>query len=757
MKRLFSALFCLLMALTLPAEQAKRVYITLDVSASMWGAKYELANYTTQMLVTLCDEDDEVSLIVTGNENKLSKENNPLGLLQHPLNQGMGNPLVPAGANVNLEINDIIAFNDLYHPSKSKQDWAFVIGDGIWDITYMNASGKFGDIVKKGTLNVCHLQTGTTLQEDNPFAVFAGGLGVVDISKSDINPSSIKAGCDHFARKILGFSEAPLKIKKSGNDGINLKMELPVKEFYVVYQDEVAPEQLPDISSVEASDITFETKLKGTPSTVPLKEGGNWSDVTLSGNVWRVKANKTIPAGTKIEVRFDKDINLDNVNVYPIVENIDLNPRSMTLVGQDLKQLDDHTYSICRDENKATVHIELNGSSSEGIPKSLLKDTKVIVKSGNVEYEAKYKDGVFVCDIPLTGEETQYYAECDCPGYFKRVTPIMTIVKGKCEPDPPTPPVVDRKETVDFGTMTFDQLKNSPITGYMQDSQSLETLDPSKFDLSVEIENGFLYQKPSLSISGNTIMIDVRPKGDWCECLFPEDLNLIVVSNPKPGAFEATNKNYVRTEHPVHLRIEKNRPWIARCFWVIMTLTALLVLMAYLRGLLKKNRFHRGARLRNLYFVEDNPKEVEKNGKPLRKPGFGPWVDRWLNPFGDERNTTSFVRPKTRSMTFVASPSKNRILLTESSFDPKAMTVPNYTPKPKDKKEKEGEPIGISAGTSIEIKKMQGGESTRLGHLKYVVEGKDDEGGYRLFIGLLMAAAAIAFILLLWWMIRGLW
>ena len=214
--------------------------------------------------------------------------------------------------------------------------------------------------------------------------------------------------------------------------------------------------------------------------------------------------------------------------------------------------------------------------------------------------------------------------------------------------------------------------------------------------------------------------------------------------------------NTTQNIHPIHVTVEKSRPWAVRCFWVLMTLAGLLLLMCYLRGLLKKNRFHKQARLKNSYYVEDNPKEVQKNGKPLRRPGFGPWLDRWLNPFTDERMSTSFVRPKTGSMTFIASESRNRILMTESSFDAKKMTVPNYTPQPKDKKNKEGEPISISAGTSIEIKKTQGGETTRLGHLKYVVEGKDDEGVYRAVVGLLFGLSLIAFLALLWQMVRGL-
>ena len=64
MKRLFVICTLLLTAVVMSAQEAKRVYITLDVSGSMIGDKYNLANYTTQMIVTLCDDDDDVSFPV---------------------------------------------------------------------------------------------------------------------------------------------------------------------------------------------------------------------------------------------------------------------------------------------------------------------------------------------------------------------------------------------------------------------------------------------------------------------------------------------------------------------------------------------------------------------------------------------------------------------------------------------------------------------------------------------------------------------
>ena len=160
--------------------------------------------------------------------------------------------------------------------------------------------------------------------------------------------------------------------------------------------------------------------------------------------------------------------------------------------------------------------------------------------------------------------------------------------------------------------------------------------------------------------------------------------------------------------------------------------------------------------MRTSYSTEDNYKEIEKSGRTLRKPGLGAWLNRWFNPFVDERITISFTRPKTSPITFVASKSKNRVLMTESSFDEKTMTVPNYMPRPKDLKKKEGEPISISSGTSIEIKKIQGSITTTLGHLKYVINGNDDEKGFQIFIFLLIIIDFVALVTLTFLLLNGL-
>lgn len=752
MKRFFVVCLFLFSVISIYAQQTKQVYITLDVSGSMTGDKYILANYTTQMIVTLCDDDDDVSMIVYGVAKNLSKEKNPLKVIQQPMYQlRFGNP-----RSSTSQFEDIIGFNKVYSPDEDKQDWLFIIGDGDWGTSsseYSSDCNKFRKTVEGGTLNVCYLQTGHELNEYNDFTEYAEDLKVVDIAKSSTDAKTILEGCDHFAKKILGFSETSLSIKKDGSNAIKMVSELPLVGFLLVYQDEVMPSRLPKITNANAGSTGLNVKHKGTPTTQPIRDIR--SGKVLSGNVWRVESSSTIPAKTSINIEFDKDVDKDKVRIYPIVKDIEFGSCGLTVVGDDLSPVKDspNTYSICRDERSAVVRIDLDEDSKENLPEELLKEMKVVVKANNKEYKATYKNGAFECTINLKEEKTPYYAECDLPGYFKRITPIATIVKGDCLP-PEIPQDVRPME--DLGTISFQQLKEDDIRFTILDEESQEALNPNLFDISLDAENEYLFDNPNLHVEDGQVVIELHPSGGWCECLFPEGLNFKIVSTPKGGAFEEYGKNYKQTTYQYHFSVEKESAWLTRCFWVLVTLVALLLVIFYLRALLKKNRFHKRARLKNLYFVDDEPKEIEKSGRPLRQPGFSAWCSRWLNPFGDERATVSFIRPRTRAITFIASPSKIRILMSPASFDAASMVVPNYTPKGDNKRSRKDEnPIGISSGNSIEIKKTQAGETTRLGHLKFIAEGKDDEGGFRVFIGLLLFAAVVAFFTLLVLLIRS--
>ena len=738
--------FLLFSAITAVAEQTKRVYITLDVSGSMSGDKYSLANYTTQMIVALCDDEDEVSLFLEGSEGRLSDMKAPLSFIQKKMGQLKFNTV---SNHFGTQFGDIQGFNAVYKPSKNQQDWLFIIGDGVWfteSPAFEQDKNKFKETVESGTLNVCYLQTGDRLDEDNDFTRFARTLGVIDIAKSSTQTKTILDGCDHFAKKILGFSEASLDIRKDGSNSIKIVAELPVKSFILVYQDEVVPGELPKIVGAEAGGKSLDVEYRGTPTTTPVKNS-SWAR-NLSGNVWRLKVQKAIPANTEVLVEFDKKVDTKKVNIYPIVEELEFGSIGFLPNGNGLIQVDDQTLGICLDEKRALVRIELNEECKASLPEKLLKKTEVVVKANNKEYKAKYKDGGFECIIDLNDKKTQYYAECDCPGYFKRVTPIMTIVKSE-EHCRNVDPDTIRHATVDFGKIAFDRLINEPLTGTLQDAETRKTLDPSKFDLTVKVERGYLYDEPKVSLQGNTIVLDVHPKGAFCECLFPTDLNIEVISTPKQGAFQAGEKQYAQNIHPIHVTVEKSRPWAVRCFWVLMTMTALLIFMIYLRALLRKRRFKKNAMMTPRYYTYFGDLIEDQGGTRLRQEGFGAWLARWFSPI-DERVTLNFDRPMVSGMTLVAAESKNVVNLLKSCCNFETMDIGGYDPERDTSKSKF---IKIGDRGSMEFTALNG---TKDGELVFSSGSEDDGGGFRIFLGLLMAVSFLVIVALLILMLTSL-
>ena len=434
-------------------------------------------------------------------------------------------------------------------------------------------------------------------------------------------------------------------------------------------------------------------------------------------------------------------------------------PLSIHPTPSGLLKIDDHTSAICLYENKALVNIELEPEEGYTLSKSSLRRCEVTVSANNTTYQAALKEDHFECEIDILNDTTEYFAIITCTDpEFEINTETYRIVRTEdCDPD--KVPLIEG-DSFHAGDLTSLELikGNKPLHVDFSDPDGVlnnlpnhpESLNLEDYDVSIDCDEMFI-RRVDVSKDGNTLAFTPQIRGDWCQCFVPDTLTLKLRMTPREGV--AHGKPY---EMPLRVGITKGGVWVGRCLSVIIIMTCLLLLVFYFWGLLKKDRFHKGARLKNLYVVEDTPKEVEKSGKPLRKPGFGPWLNRWLNPFGPEKVSISFSRPKTGAITFIASPSKNRILMPVSSFDPKTMTVPNYTPQPANGRKKAGQPISISAGTSIEIKKTIGSETTRLGHLKYVVAGQNDEGGFRLLIGIFIGVCLIAIVIMGVLMIRAL-
>lgn len=723
-------------------QKPKRVFITLDVSGSMIGNKYVMANYAAQALTVFRNPEDVVMVYYLGAGHKITGDEG-YKQLQIPYEKH-------SGRSSYYEISDISQFLKNYQPDSKYQDWLFIIGDGDWD--YKQALAKYDATVKafsallaKEQLQVCYLQTGNTLDKDYAFTNFLNDQhsDYIDVRRSDTTATSVLSNCIYFANKILGFSNSSVKLQKKGKTRVTFCSELPLERCLLVYQSDQLNGGELGITSVNCKGKTINSRVKGNPSTKSLVQTG--ANV-VNGIVWELKSAQTIPANDTVEVCFNQEVEVSKLTLYPFV-NVAVRMRPWSVALDTLQECVPDIYQICDQESQVLVKISVTDEDYHKFPPPLMQsmDVKLNVDGKEVSADFCKDDTTYQVTLPMPNDTISYISMVECPGYFSRVSPRQTVVKaaGVCPPErlPLITLPVQR-----FGPIVFNTIKNGEdFGGLIVDSLFAAVAPSATFDeqtIEETSEYGYFgHVKFSYNADG-TLAFRYNPSNDWCECAFPDSLTYLVTLRSTHGIVRGDNV-YEGFVVPVVVPMDR-RAWAIRCKMYLIALLVLVLLEIYFVALLKKNRFHKGLRFRSFYCTEDDRKEREANGRRLRKSDFGAWLSRWLNPFGAERCTTSFVRPRTSSISFVASDSKNRVLMTAKSFNPKTMSVPNYVPLPADEKKRKNDSISISVGTSIVIKKTQGATTTTLGHLKLTSEGKDDEGGFRFFVAVLMLLGFLA-------------
>ncbi|MCX6266652.1 MAG: hypothetical protein NTW16_04750 [Bacteroidetes bacterium] len=729
MKKMILIVMIFLIASAVFAVNKRRVYITLDVSGSMNNDKYILANYTAQLISTLCEQ-DEVYLIILGHAEKISGTADIYKKIQIRYD------------NIHLQwkvseresqIEDIDEFNQIFKDEKDVDQWLFVVGDGIWDTpVHPLITNKFKNIVTDGKVHVCFLQTGASKAEHNDFTSFLEGLKIVNILKSSIDPSTIIEDCNIFTSTILGLSSTSLKVERSGTTCMNVTSLLPSRKWIVLFQDEIMEAQLPKLLFVKQNGKTLTFQHKGSPSNSSLISPV--ASKLVSGNVWTIHPGIPIMPKMPVTLCFNKPVDLNRIKVFPLVD-VSLTHSGVKISSGTAKTINETTVSICKENKTAVIKINLSDDKGMLLPEAILKNTTANVISNNSTYRAIYVNGGFECTIPLSDETTLYYSKSECKGYFTRTSKIFRIVRDQdCAKTPPTPPDTTLPSQV-MGSISFNQLmRGDCVEGILLDVGTLETLDPAKFDIKVSHNYPLLFKKVELKISGNKLLLCFEPRGEWCDCFFPDTLQLVAKISPKPGA-ALGGKVYANRIIPLKVGILKSS-WISRCKWIIISMIAALLLFIYLFALSKKDRFKRGSVVISEYGDYYNKYPPYKFS--LRKKGFNHWLNRWLNPFGSENKLISFQQVG-KSINFIATRSRFRIKFPVSAFDSKTMRYSDYDEDSKDPF------VQFSSGNTLTIRK----NITDDGKMKLEYDSKegvhDDIPSFKMFLALLMFAVTIFF------------
>lgn len=729
--RLLLLLLLCPLALTAQDENTKpkRIFITLDVSMSMEGNRYNMANYTAQTISVFSNPDDQLIVYYLNEKHDLGKKG------YKDLHKSFES-LPPKKKNYH-EIKDLLTFMTDYKPNAKYQDWLFIIGDGVWKWTkaqedFDQTTQKFSDFVDENQIQVCYLQTGDSQSDTNSFTSFLESLtsSKIDVQRSDTTATSVLGQCTYFANKILGFSNTNIKINQESDQCATFNSEFPLNRFLLVYQSNSLSKDDLKLESVEFLGNGIAYKLKGNPTTKPLVKKG---EPYLSGAVWEMEYLQTIPAKEIIKVCFSQNIDVANVNVYPYVDVV-LNVKPCNTESDPLNSVGKNFFEICKKDKEVVIVVEATDSQGRKFEPPLMQkmDIKVFVGSDMKQAAYRASDTTFVVSLPMTDESVSYHAVVESPGYFSRITETQTVVKSDNCPLTKVPMITLPVQI--FEPVPFKELiGGESFGGSVDDTLFQQLCGIGEFDVQkVESINPWYSEEASFALDDTIVRLAQKPNSKWCECAYPDTLQYVVTLKSNDG-IPLGEYLYQGFTIPISVPVDK-RAWIVRCKDYLIFGGSLLVFVLYLVALLKKNRFKKDARIIPTYMeLRGGVYRENKNdkGKKLRKKSFGAWFRRWLVPFIDEKRFMEWQLPPAGFITFVADKSKDKVNITRSSFNSSKMKMSGFDSNDTSKLV-EMDDIQVYTGKKYE------------GKLSFEPGGVDDEKGYRVFIILLILSTLIA-------------
>lgn len=737
---MFRNLYFLIILVFLSLSKAtgqKTIYITLDISGSMSGQKYDFANYGAQVIAVLNNE-EKVILIVSSEMLGLSP--NKYESIQKTI-KDLGKD------QSKTEIADIRKFNNIYD-YKKKNQYIFIIGDGVWEASDI-IFNKFTNHVEGGNLNSTFLEIVSSQNETTSFEAFfrKGNLGKVykvTSSKEIIDAINI------ITEEITGVSAIPSSVLSHSSSCITFSPEIALKHLKLLYQDNTKLAAIPEIESIRIDGKEEKFNNIGNPSneTFETKKGG-----LMSSRIYEL--SKIIPVGAKVEICFNKNIDKDKLRIFPFA-NVELGAFNLSLINGNVSEIDANTSGVCKDNTEADVSFEFQ-QSGKSISGKILETAEVNIVSNGKKHKATFQNGVFKATIPLTGDTTFYSIESELKGYFRENSGIKKIVKtANCEPKKGTK-VENRKiPPMQFGSITLDRLnREGKISGQIADEATGTPINPKYFDIELENNYPLLFKDVRIEFKeGNKFDIIIEPIGYWCDCFMPDSLAIKFTATPKEGQL-IDGKQYEGIESSINFSIIKEQSWLARCKWLLLSIIGSLMLMWLLLLLSRKDRFRKGAKivfsspsLADLRAL--NPQYIS-TGYNLRKKGLVAWANRWLNPFGSEKRALNFGNINL-SLLFIATKSFKYVCYPKASFDEKKMAHTNYDRDSREPFVKMDE----NSKLAYQQDKQQLGTIKNFLEYNYPKKSWNDIATYRFFLGFIILLLFAYSIIALFFIIRSL-
>ncbi len=629
-------LFLLLLVafIGLDAYASRRVVFVLDDSGSMNGEKYKVADYALQFLSSVLNEEDEFYVVRGQDLLKINHTNAELRNIESWPQTGTG--------DFTLLQKSLSAF-----AQDGKENWLIVFADGEWGPCNPKEGGRgfsddFAAFYSSIRPNIVFIQTLGGKSEIAQSTLQTELLKNYNLATTKtVIGGDIKNLSQHLSQvteQILSTSQNK-KFTTLSKQSIQYLPELPLSGLIVYYEDELTLKDIPQITDV-AGLPGLRTAENFQNSNLQTPPPGARVALISSSVAHINNGRQLIPAGTKIQVTFDRPVDASKIHILPLAK-LDINAG---FVGNFKTQNPEKGYYEICDEEKEFV-VELDATNLPGITdkSGLLKSLKAIVKVKEKSYQATFQNGRLTCTIPVSDDTTYLNIQVIKEGYLDKTLKTVVIVKTNCDYSS----IID---TVSGGTIQFPDAALSAFidkicsNGYIVSRQTGEALNPSDFDLE-------LYDAPigtsfKVNIVDSTYQICIQQ--NLCKCFMRQ--------GQYQGKYKAKSKNrkYNSFEGTWQIKLATDQPWYIRCLKLIITLVALLALLIYIILLIKKPRFRKGSYVeymkRDEYLPDDDARWIHYGPLPT---GF---VSRYLVPF----------IPETRhfdSLKFVADKNQSQILL----------------------------------------------------------------------------------------------
>lgn len=718
--------------------QDKTVYMSVDVSGSMEGDKYNLANYMAQMITALMDEQDELYFSICSDFRQVNTSNQNRSQAIQSLQRRYS---TLNGKLAQTEFGDIKTFIKIFKNKPDRDQRYFIVGDGYWYSYVDTACEDFQSLLTKYPIKVYFLETMEEMSEHGEFGECLDDVPFATQLRSSDKPQTIINNCLLLATSLFGVSNESVTLKKEGTTTYSFKSQLPIKKFYLVYQEEGGTQNLPSLESAISRSMKIPISRQATVSTENLIENKK-KEKLLSGQVVVLEGGAMLAANEEIKLNFNKKINLANLKIFPVVD-VSMGDASVeTALG--IPRVEGDETVVCLENDKAKLIYKLFDGEENVLPKSLLEQTKTTIKTSKGEYSSHLVDDQFECEIPLSEAVVEYTINSQCVGYFNIISNKKKIVKSKdCDK-----PVYGEMKTQ--GDIHISELMSGEARVYIQivdKSDPSKILDPRDHEIRVTNNYKHLFEKVTIGEMTDTkFEVKFKARNSLCECFIPDAIEIEVHSEDKLG-------RYVSDMHSFKITIDKSETSkLDQCKWVIISLIVSIFLIIYMSALKKKKRFKKGSMIRYQYFGVGGIRSRE-NVDDLRPKGLFAWLNRWFMPFGAERVSKSYPKAGNKVFSFSAGASAQRIEIPKNQYDPKQMSSIDYD---RDQFERRDvKTFSMSDNTMLKITLPAGAGSFQLRYDRAMGES-DDTPSFKIFASFVITLATVAIAILSYLLITSL-